>query len=78
MPINRNPKLRGQGLPGPFDPDLLSNIVDGTFAVWNATDGRWEAFTTPDEYADDATAAAGGVPVGGIYRTGSALKVRVS
>jgi hypothetical protein len=28
--------------------------------------------------ADDAAAATAGVPVGGIYRTGSALKVRVS
>lgn len=30
------------------------------------------------DYADDAAAASGGVPVGGIYRTGSALKIRVS
>lgn len=30
------------------------------------------------DYADDAAAAAGGVPVGGVYRTASALKVRVS
>lgn len=30
------------------------------------------------DYADDAAAAGGGVPVGGIYRTGSALKIRVS
>ncbi len=30
------------------------------------------------DYADDAAAAAGGVPVTGFYRTGSALKVRVS
>lgn len=29
-------------------------------------------------YADDAAAASGGVPVGGVYRTGSALKMRVS
>lgn len=29
-------------------------------------------------YADDAAAATGGVPVGGLYRTGSALKVRVA
>lgn len=29
------------------------------------------------DYADDTAAAAGGVPVGGVYRTGSALKVRV-
>jgi hypothetical protein len=30
------------------------------------------------DFADDAAAATGGVPVGGVYRTGSALKVRVS
>jgi hypothetical protein len=30
------------------------------------------------DYADDSAAASGGVPVSGIYRTGSALKVRVS
>lgn len=29
-------------------------------------------------YADDAAAAAGGIPVGAFYRTGSALKIRVS
>jgi hypothetical protein len=29
-------------------------------------------------YADDAAAAAGGVPVNGIYRTASALKIRVA
>jgi hypothetical protein len=30
------------------------------------------------DYADDAAAAAGGVPVEGLYRTGSALKIRVA
>ena len=30
------------------------------------------------DYANDATAATGGVPVGGMYRTGSALMVRVT
>jgi hypothetical protein len=30
------------------------------------------------DYADDAAAAAGGVSVGGFYRTGSALKMRVA
>lgn len=29
-------------------------------------------------HADDTAAASGGVPVGGIYRTGSALKIRVT
>jgi hypothetical protein len=30
------------------------------------------------DYADDTAAAAGGVPVTGLYRTGSAIKIRVS
>jgi hypothetical protein len=30
------------------------------------------------DYADDAAAATGGVPVGGVYRTGSILKARIS
>lgn len=30
------------------------------------------------DYANDTAAASGGVPVGGVYRTGSALKLRVS
>ena len=29
-------------------------------------------------YADDTAAAAGGVPVGGLYRNGSAVMVRVA
>ena len=29
-------------------------------------------------FTDDTTAAAGGVPVFGVYRTGSILKVRVT
>lgn len=30
------------------------------------------------DYADDSAAASGGVPVGGLYRTGSQVMVRVS
>ena len=30
------------------------------------------------DYADDATAAAGGVAVGGLYRNGSVVQVRVA
>jgi hypothetical protein len=30
------------------------------------------------DFADDGAAAAGGVPIGGIYRGGSALKIRVA
>lgn len=40
--------------------------------------GALEAGTgvTLANHADDAAAASGGVPVGGLYRTGSAVKVR--
>ena len=31
-----------------------------------------------DNYADDTAAAAGGVPLNGVYRTGSVLKIRVT
>lgn len=34
--------------------------------------------TSIGDYADDTAAAAGGVPVTGVYRTGSTLKVRVT
>jgi hypothetical protein len=30
------------------------------------------------DYADDTAAAAGGVPLNGVYRTGSVVKVRVT
>jgi hypothetical protein len=32
----------------------------------------------PANYANDAAAAAGGVPVGGVYRNGSVLQIRVT
>lgn len=32
----------------------------------------------PDNYADDTAAAAGGIPVGGVYRNGSQLMIRVT
>lgn len=35
-------------------------------------------FAALANYADDTAAAAGGIAVGALYRTGSAVKVRVS
>ena len=55
---------------------LQSDVTtaDGAItALQTATD--WSALV---DYADDAAAAAGSVPVGSLYRTGSVLKVRVS
>lgn len=40
--------------------------------------GGVAGITSVSEYADDTAAATGGIPIGGIYRTGSALKIRVS
>lgn len=67
------------------------NLDDGT-NVWgmriNGTDLTFTRFAgtgymvlplnTIANYADDTAAAAGGVPVGGTYRTSSALKIRVT
>lgn len=51
-------------------PRKVSGAVDDLIAAVN-----WTAL---QDYADDTAAAAGGVPVGRLYRTGSAIKVRVS
>lgn len=45
----------------------LSLLADGTLKM-----------TVPANYADDAAAATGGVPVGGVYRNGSVLQIRVT
>jgi hypothetical protein len=49
----------------------------GNAANWrdNVINGAWEL---PPDYANDGLAAAGGVPVGGRYRNGSVLMVRVA
>lgn len=51
-------------------PRLVARAVN---ALINRT--NWGAL---EDYADDTAAAAGGVPVGGTYRTGSIIKVRIS
>jgi len=62
----------------------LQEAFDGTannqLSRWNNASGAWEAFspnTLPDAI-DDAAAAIAGVAVGGMYRTGSVLKVRIA
>jgi len=54
---------------------VLALPDEGTVAT---TDDIKDYIASAHDFADDAAAAAGGVPVGGIYRTGSALKVRVA
>jgi hypothetical protein len=50
-----------------------NNKRDQIAALETATD--WAALA---DYADDTAAAAGGVAIGALYRTGSAVKVRVT
>jgi hypothetical protein len=74
-----------------FDDDGVSNRLiiaqEETAAPIVMTGGTKHSFTNPnkaftfdvlDEYADDAAASAGGVEVGELYRTGSAVKQRVA
>lgn len=52
-------------------PRLAAQIVNGLVR-------REVDFSALQDFADDAAAAAGGVAVGSLYRTGSAVKVRVT
>ena len=56
-----------RGNPGATTQDILT--VDA---------GGRPGFPQLANYADDAAAASGGVPIGSMYRTGSAIKVRVA
>jgi len=51
----------------------VPSVADGTLTI-----KRESGIIGPADFANDAAAATGGVPIGGIYRTGSALKVRVT
>lgn len=44
----------------------------------SVTPAMMASFASLGNYADDAAAATGGVAVGGLYRNGSVLMVRVS
>ena len=47
-------------------------------ATVNALVRRSIDFAALQDFADDTAAAAGGVAIGSLYRTGSTIKVRVS
>lgn len=55
-------------------------LASGRFTIsrFAGTGGMSFPTNTISDYADDVAAAAGGVPVGGVYRTGSVLKARIS
>ncbi len=74
-----------------FDPDiggivlaadsigLTAVVADGSVLL--SPDGAGTVqipIASVDDHIDDAAAAVGGVPVGGLYRTASVLKIRVA
>lgn len=54
-----------------------TNLILPTVGTVATTSNIFNYIAGAQDFADDAAAAAGGVPVGGIYRTASVLKVRV-
>lgn len=58
---------------------LGAGVVDtNTLATGAATPTKLSGFNTLGNYANDAAAAAGGVAIGGQYRNGSVIQVRVA
>lgn len=53
--------------------DAISSIINEVSGLKSAT--NWALL---EDYADDAAAAVGGVEIGGLYRNGSAVMVRVA
>lgn len=79
----------GDGNGGQFYWDGTSTASDNNFSVIvpdGVIEGAWlrlsqdasSSLATQPSYPDDASAASGGVPVGGFYRNGSVVQVRVS
>lgn len=71
-------------LPDPRVPEFMSDIMQPTWRqFWlnllkflgELPDGPTLQAST--SYANDAAAAAGGVPVGGYYRNGSVVQIRI-
>jgi len=57
--------------------DGSSSILNGAVeAIHIATDGK--VILSVPNFADDSAAATGGVPIGGVYRTGATVKARVT
>jgi hypothetical protein len=55
------------------------NTIDAPFSITRSTGAILMAtLQTSASYANDAAAATGGVPVGGLYRNGSVVQVRVA
>jgi hypothetical protein len=65
--------------PGGY-PQWLRDIAQSinSASSWAGTSARDQFATLPVNAANDTAAATAGVPVGGIYRNGSVLQVRVA
>lgn len=57
------------------DGTMIIETADGTPQI--SFDGIYVILNNISNYTDDTAAASGGVPVGGIYRNGSVLQIRV-
>lgn len=73
----------GGGTPGPAGVDGLTFVqVTSAPTTWGAraAGARLDEVRVVilNDYADDVAAAASGIPVGGMYRTGNVVKVRLS
>lgn len=56
--------------------DGSSDILNGvTVAAY--IDSTGNVWIVVENFADDTAASAGGVPIGGLYRTGATVKCRV-
>lgn len=55
----------------------LPNDVNITTLISDAIAAIPASVAVADNYADDAAAAAGGIPVGGLYHTDGAVKIRL-
>lgn len=59
-------------------PRKVANAINSLLVRQAEIGSVTDQLSNLSEYADDTAAAAGGVEVGGFYRTGSAIKVRVA
>ena len=83
MTLKTNNVQLGTSLTADKNIVLASDSSTGDFVISKGNhDGvLTEIYRFPNtliEYADDAAAATGGLPIGGFYRTASAFKVRVA
>jgi hypothetical protein len=71
-------------LPAPNVPEFIGEVMSPTWRqfwlnllLWISGTPNGANLAASASYANDAAAAAGGVPIGGFYRNGSIVMVRV-